>query len=89
MSTAKQRVTATHGFDVEKVRQDFPALHQEVRGKPLAYLDNGASAQKPAFLPRTFLGDVLRRIGIKPIRTYVEEKLATRLLHGRQFEELT
>lgn len=47
MSTAKQRVTAAHGFDVEKVRQDFPALHQEVRGKPLAYLDNGASAQKP------------------------------------------
>jgi cysteine desulfurase/selenocysteine lyase len=47
MSTAKQRVTATRGFDVEKVRQDFPALHQEIRGKPLAYLDNGASAQKP------------------------------------------
>ncbi len=47
MSIAKQRVTAAHGFDVEKVRQDFPALHQEVRGKPLAYLDNGASAQKP------------------------------------------
>ena len=47
MSIAKQRVTATHGFDVEKVRQDFPALHQEVRGKPLAYLDTGASAQKP------------------------------------------
>ncbi len=47
MNTVKQRVTATHGFDVEKVRQDFPALHQEVRGKPLVYLDNGASAQKP------------------------------------------
>jgi len=47
MSIAKQRVTAAHGFAVEKVRQDFPALHQEVRGKPLAYLDNGASAQKP------------------------------------------
>jgi cysteine desulfurase/selenocysteine lyase len=47
MSTAKQRVTVTRGFDVEKVRRDFPALHQEVRGKPLAYLDNGASAQKP------------------------------------------
>ncbi len=47
MGTVKQRVTTTHGFDVEKVRQDFPALHQEVRGKPLVYLDNGASAQKP------------------------------------------
>ena len=47
MSTAKQTVTATHRFDVEKVRQDFPVLHQEVRGKSLVYLDNGASAQKP------------------------------------------
>ncbi len=47
MSTVKQKVTATSGFDVEKVRQDFPALHQEIRGKPLVYLDNGASAQKP------------------------------------------
>lgn len=47
MSIAKQRVTAARGFDVEKARQDFPALHQQVRGKPLVYLDNGASAQKP------------------------------------------
>ncbi len=47
MSTAKQRLAATREFDVEKVRQDFPALHQKIRGKPLAYLDNGASAQKP------------------------------------------
>ena len=34
-------------FDVEKVRADFPALQQEVFGHPLAYLDNGASTQKP------------------------------------------
>ena len=47
MSTVKQRITTTSGFDVEKARQDFPALHQQVRGKPLVYLDNGASAQKP------------------------------------------
>jgi Fe-S cluster assembly protein SufD len=40
-------------------------------------------------LTYAFADDVLRRIGIHPIRTYVEEKLATRLLHGRQFEELT
>jgi cysteine desulfurase/selenocysteine lyase len=32
---------------VETVRQDFPALHQEVRGVPLAYLDNAATSQKP------------------------------------------
>ncbi|MEO0546750.1 MAG: cysteine desulfurase [Pseudomonadota bacterium] len=35
------------GFDVEAVRADFPILHREVHGKPLVYLDNGASAQKP------------------------------------------
>jgi len=34
-------------FDVEKVRKDFPILSQEVYGKPLVYLDSGASAQKP------------------------------------------
>ncbi|MEL0107528.1 MAG: cysteine desulfurase [Rhodospirillaceae bacterium] len=34
-------------FDVERVRADFPILSQEVYGKPLVYLDNAASAQKP------------------------------------------
>ncbi len=35
------------GFDAEKVRADFPVLQQQVNGKPLVYLDNGATAQKP------------------------------------------
>ena len=34
-------------YDVAKVRADFPILSREVNGKPLVYLDNGASAQKP------------------------------------------
>ncbi len=34
-------------YDVEKVRGDFPILSRTVHGKPLVYLDNGASAQKP------------------------------------------
>ena len=34
-------------IDVERVRQDFPLLHQRVRGKPLVYLDNAATSQKP------------------------------------------
>lgn len=34
-------------FDVQKVRADFPILSRKVHGKPLVYLDNGASAQKP------------------------------------------
>lgn len=34
-------------FDISAVRADFPILSREVNGKPLVYLDNGASAQKP------------------------------------------
>lgn len=34
-------------YDVEAIRADFPILSREVYGKPLVYLDNGASAQKP------------------------------------------
>ena len=37
----------TEDFDVEKIREDFPILHQEVNGKPLVYLDNAATSQKP------------------------------------------
>ena len=36
-----------HGFDVERVRNEFPALQQKVHGKNLVYLDNGATTQKP------------------------------------------
>ncbi|NIT61687.1 MAG: SufS family cysteine desulfurase [Aliifodinibius sp.] len=35
------------GLNVEKVRQDFPILHQKIHGKSLAFLDNAASTQKP------------------------------------------
>ena len=34
-------------YDVNEIRKDFPILAREVNGKPLVYLDNGASAQKP------------------------------------------
>ncbi len=34
-------------LDVPAIRKDFPALHQQVRGKPLAWLDNAATTQKP------------------------------------------
>jgi cysteine desulfurase/selenocysteine lyase len=37
----------TTTFDVQRIRQDFPILSQTIRGKPLVYLDSGASAQKP------------------------------------------
>lgn len=34
-------------YEIAKIRADFPILSREVNGKPLVYLDNGASAQKP------------------------------------------
>jgi cysteine desulfurase/selenocysteine lyase len=39
--------TGRNLYDVHEVRKDFPILHQEVNGHPLAYLDNGATSQKP------------------------------------------
>lgn len=39
--------SAPQAFDVERVRSEFPALQQKVHGKPLVYLDNGATTQKP------------------------------------------
>jgi cysteine desulfurase/selenocysteine lyase len=35
------------GFDVDKIRQDFPILAEKIRTKPLVYLDNAATCQKP------------------------------------------
>jgi cysteine desulfurase/selenocysteine lyase len=37
----------TSDFEVERIREDFPILRQRVNGKPLIYLDNAATAQKP------------------------------------------
>lgn len=34
-------------YDIQKIREDFPILSREVYGKPLIYLDNGATTQKP------------------------------------------
>ena len=34
-------------FDVNKIREDFPLLHQKMNGEPLVYLDNAATSQKP------------------------------------------
>ena len=41
------KLDAHPGFDVQAVRRDFPILHQQVHGKPLIWLDNGATTQKP------------------------------------------
>ena len=37
-------------INIEKLRSEFPILSREVNGKPLVYLDNGASYQKPGIV---------------------------------------
>jgi len=59
-ATAFKEKKAGTPFDVKKVREDFPILHQEVRGKPLVYLDNAATSQKP-------------RAVIETVKRYYEE----------------
>ncbi|AFM03508.1 cysteine desulfurase-like protein, SufS subfamily [Bernardetia litoralis DSM 6794] len=39
-------LTATK-FDINKIREEFPILHQDIQGKPLIYFDNAATTQKP------------------------------------------
>jgi len=50
---AAEKMTAPVPLDVGAVRADFPILHQKVHGKPLAYLDNAATAQKPDTVIKT------------------------------------
>ena len=47
MNTVSAAKIVPPQFDVEAVRRDFPILSQQVNGKPLVYLDNGASSQRP------------------------------------------
>jgi len=47
VSSAKSVAALADTWDVERIRADFPVLHQKVNGKPLVYLDNGASSQVP------------------------------------------
>jgi cysteine desulfurase/selenocysteine lyase len=49
----------TPALDVQRVREEFPVLHQQVNGQPLAYLDNAATSQKP-------------RVVIEALRAYYE-----------------
>ncbi|HCH56876.1 MAG TPA: cysteine desulfurase CsdA [Rhodospirillaceae bacterium] len=41
-------MAANGSYPIDRIRGDFPILSEEVHGKPLVYLDNGASAQKPS-----------------------------------------
>jgi cysteine desulfurase/selenocysteine lyase len=47
MNAAVTAARRPSDFDVAAIRRDFPVLHQHVNGKPLVYLDNAASSQRP------------------------------------------
>jgi cysteine desulfurase/selenocysteine lyase len=47
MLAADRRQERHRAFDVERIREDFPILRRQVHGKPLVYLDNAATSQKP------------------------------------------
>jgi cysteine desulfurase/selenocysteine lyase len=58
MRAVTERPTSTQtapslSFDVQKSREDFPALKLKIRGKPLVYLDNAATSQKPRIVLET------------------------------------
>jgi cysteine desulfurase / selenocysteine lyase len=46
-SSVSSALIASAGLDVTRIREDFPILKQKVHGKPLVYLDNAATSQKP------------------------------------------
>lgn len=52
--------TIPTAFEIDKIRQDFPILHQEVHGRPLVYFDNAATGQKP-------------KVVIDTLKTYYEQ----------------
>ncbi|HEV8335851.1 MAG TPA: cysteine desulfurase [Candidatus Polarisedimenticolia bacterium] len=55
-----ERRTTTARFDVERVRRDFPILDQRVHNRPLVYLDNAATSQKPLAVIDAVSGYYLR-----------------------------
>ncbi|UCC25115.1 MAG: aminotransferase class V-fold PLP-dependent enzyme, partial [Gemmatimonadales bacterium] len=46
-SAGSGQPTRAPALDPHRIREDFPALHQDVHGRPLVYLDNAATTQKP------------------------------------------
>ena len=47
MSARAEMLQSSAVFDVERIREDFPILREKIHGKPLVYLDNAATTQKP------------------------------------------
>ena len=70
-------------YDVAKIRADFPALAMQVYGKPLVYLDNAASAQKPQAGARPHPEGLYRAIRQRASRAALSRQRGDRSLRGR------
>ncbi len=97
--TAEPAVGPVAAFDVEAVRRDFPILAQRVHGKPLAYLDNAATTQKPLAvvdaISRYYLHDNanihrgVHELSERATAAYERARVAVqRFLHARAPEEI-
>ena len=86
-------------FDVEGIRKDFPILQQQVYGKPLVYLDNAATAQKPLHVIEAeqhfYLSDNsnihrgVHALSERATRRYEEVRVKIqRLLHAAEAREI-
>jgi cysteine desulfurase / selenocysteine lyase len=86
-------------YDIEAVRRDFPILEQEVNGKPLVYLDSGATSQKPLSVIqamddyyRTYNANVHRgiyQISEKASAAYEEaRKKVARFINAKSWREV-
>ena len=73
------------GFDIDKVRKDFPMLNQKVYNKPLIYLDNGATTQKPLAVIETVKDlQTLHNASIHRGIHYLSEQMTTRYEAARE-----
>ena len=72
---------ANGSYDVNRIREDFPILSMEVYGKPLIYLDNAASAQKPkAVLDGESRGVFQGKIIVRPHAQKTDAKMSAHSL---------
>ena len=76
-------MAANGAYDVEKVRADFPILSRKIHGKPLVYLDNAASAQKPRAVLDRIQQRLHGRIRQRPPRPAFSRERRDRGLRGR------
>ncbi|MCS6775318.1 MAG: cysteine desulfurase [Chthonomonadaceae bacterium] len=99
LSGVDRPLTALHSYDVHRVRQDFPILSQTVRGKPLVYLDNANTTQKPRAVidaMHTFyetcnanIHRATHYLGMQADRAYEQGREKVRcFLNARHFEEI-